>query len=213
MGDEDQKPPAPERKLHPALTNLSSSIRIVETVSPWFLRYEPDHQKYIQRRHVSETRNGQKLLSVESEQALPKCFGLAARLDPGKPPLGRVSGNFAAGVWRQSGHGHRSAGQRSSESAGLPGSVTGMAAHCRGQLLNLGLSPSYFLLTMSLSAIVAVAWAKDHPEKFGGCVLINTSLRPWSPFYHRLRPQNYLPLLRLLRGNEDAVHREKPSYS
>lgn len=90
-----------------------------------------------------------------------------------------------------------------------PGSVAGMAAHCRNQLLERGISPPYFLLAMSLGAMVAVAWANDHPEDVGGCVLINTSLRPLSPFYHRLRPRNYLPLLSLMLRSGDAVHREK----
>ena len=90
-----------------------------------------------------------------------------------------------------------------------PGSVAGMAEHCRKQLYERGVSPPYFLLAMSLGAMVAVAWANGHPEEVGGCVLINTSLRPLSPFYHRLRPQNYLPLLSLLLRSGDAAYREK----
>ena len=30
-----------------------------------------------------------------------------------------------------------------------------------------------------------------------GCVLVNTSFRPFSPFFHRLRPRNYAALLGL----------------
>lgn len=84
-----------------------------------------------------------------------------------------------------------------------------MAEACRGQLLERGLPPPYFLLAMSLGAMVAVAWANAHPEELGGCVLINTSLRPWSPFYQRLRPQNYLGLLKLMLRSKDPIHREK----
>jgi pimeloyl-ACP methyl ester carboxylesterase len=38
-------------------------------------------------------------------------------------------------------------------------------------------------------------------------VLINTSLAPYSPFYHRLRPTNYPALIRLLYGS--AAQRAK----
>ncbi len=54
------------------------------------------------------------------------------------------------------------------------------------------------VLAMSLGAMVAVAWAQRHPGDIDAAVLINTSLRPFSPFYRRLRPSNYLRLLRLL---------------
>ena len=37
-----------------------------------------------------------------------------------------------------------------------------------------------------------------HPEETRGCVLINTSLPPFSPFHQRLKPGNYLPLLKPL---------------
>ncbi len=86
-----------------------------------------------------------------------------------------------------------------------PASVAAMADHCRGELLARGLRPPYHLLAMSLGAMVAVAWAEQHPEELGSCVLINTSLRPFSPFYRRLRPGNYPALLWLaLAANVDA---------
>ncbi|MCK9202799.1 MAG: hypothetical protein M0P42_16900 [Gallionella sp.] len=50
---------------------------------------------------------------------------------------------------------------------------------------------------MSLGAMVAVAWAQRHPGDVAAAVLISTSLRPFSPFYRRLRPANYPRLLRL----------------
>lgn len=87
--------------------------------------------------------------------------------------------------------------------------VAGMAENCRAQLVDRGLAPPYYLLAMSLGAMVAVAWADRHPAELGGCVLINTSLRPFSPVHHRLRPRNYLPLLDLLWRKRDAAHREK----
>jgi pimeloyl-ACP methyl ester carboxylesterase len=78
-----------------------------------------------------------------------------------------------------------------------PGSVPAMVAHCRAQLLACGIQPPYALLAMSLGAMVAVAWSAAHPHEVSRQVLINTSLRPFSPFYQRLRPANYRQLLRL----------------
>lgn len=77
-----------------------------------------------------------------------------------------------------------------------PASVAAMAQDCREQLRRLGAPPPYHVLAMSLGAMVAVAWAMQHPQELGGCVLINTSLRPFSPFYRRLRPGNYAAVLR-----------------
>lgn len=86
-----------------------------------------------------------------------------------------------------------------------PGSIDPMVEFCRGELAARGLAPPYRLLAMSLGAMVAVAWAQSHPDELAGCVLINTSLRPFSPFYQRLRPQSYLHLLMLaLTGRPEA---------
>ena len=78
-----------------------------------------------------------------------------------------------------------------------PANVAAMAEHCRAELAAQGIRPPYRVLAMSLGAMVAVAWAERHPQEVRGCVLINTSLRPFSPFYRRLRPANYPALLRL----------------
>ena len=75
--------------------------------------------------------------------------------------------------------------------------VAEMAESIRAQLIEQDVHPPYHLLAMSLGAMVAVAWATRHPEEIRGCVLINTSLRPFSPFYRRLKPANYLRLLKL----------------
>lgn len=76
--------------------------------------------------------------------------------------------------------------------------VEDMVADCRLQLALRHIAPPYHLLAMSLGAMVAVAWAQSRPEEVAAQVLINTSLRPFSPFYQRLRPANYARLLRLL---------------
>jgi pimeloyl-ACP methyl ester carboxylesterase len=79
---------------------------------------------------------------------------------------------------------------------------------CREQLRALGIAPPYHLLAMSLGAMVAVEWAAQHPRELAGCVLINTSLRPFSPFHERLRAANYGALLRLAFRRQPARERE-----
>lgn len=77
-------------------------------------------------------------------------------------------------------------------------SVEAMADHCHAALARQGIVAPCRVVAMSLGAMVAVAWAQRHPADLGAAVLINTSLRPFSPFHQRLRPANYPRLLRLL---------------
>ena len=79
-----------------------------------------------------------------------------------------------------------------------PTSVPAMVSHCRTQLALRQVDGPVRLLGMSLGAMVAVAWAQGHPKEVASQVLINTSLRPFSPFYQRLKPANYGVFLRLL---------------
>lgn len=91
-----------------------------------------------------------------------------------------------------------------------PTRVEDMAEFCRTDLARRGIPPPYNLLAMSLGAMVALDWAYRHPVDISRCVLINTSVRSVNPFYRRLRPGNYLPLLRLvfLGGSPEAWERE-----
>ena len=61
-------------------------------------------------------------------------------------------------------------GQRS------PCSITAMATACRRGLLARGASPPFFVLAMSLGAMVAVEWARCYPNDVAGVVLVNTCL-------------------------------------
>ena len=78
-----------------------------------------------------------------------------------------------------------------------PRSVEAMADYCHSELAIRGVALPCRVLAMSLGAMVAAAWAQRHPDDVAAAVLISTSLRPFSPFHHRLRPANYLRLLRL----------------
>lgn len=89
-----------------------------------------------------------------------------------------------------------------------PCSVAEMANACRTQLEQMGYEPPYRVLALSLGAMVAVEWSGQHPAELERMVLINTSLAPHNPFYHRLRPANYLALTRFLI-NASIAQREK----
>jgi len=78
--------------------------------------------------------------------------------------------------------------------------VTEMVHYARSHLKQLSYAPPYSLLALSLGAMVAVAWSERYPAELEKMVLINTSLAPYNPFYHRLRPKNYPALTRLLYG-------------
>ena len=82
-----------------------------------------------------------------------------------------------------------------------------MANYCHARLMQLGYTPPYHVLALSFGAMVAVAWSELYPDEIEKLVLINTSLSPYNPFYHRLRPANYPALVRrLLLGS--AIQRE-----
>ncbi|WP_310451180.1 alpha/beta hydrolase [Sulfuritalea sp.] len=78
-----------------------------------------------------------------------------------------------------------------------PPSVEAMADWCHSEIARLAIAVPCRVLAMSLGAMVAVAWAQRHPGDVATAVLVNTSLRPFSPFHQRLRPANYPRLLRL----------------
>lgn len=79
-----------------------------------------------------------------------------------------------------------------------PWTVEAMVQHGRTQLAEKGIQPPYCVLALSLGAMVAVAWAQAHPEEISRQVLVNTSLRPFSPFYQRFKPRNLATVARLV---------------
>ncbi len=100
-------------------------------------------------------------------------------------------------------------GNGSLHAADSPADIGAMVAHCRAELGRRGVPPPYRVLAMSLGAMVAVAWANRYPQELEACVLINTSLRPFSPFHERLRPANIPALLglALFGGSDEAWER------
>lgn len=68
------------------------------------------------------------------------------------------------------------------------------------ELLGQGERP--FILSISLGAMVAIDWAYRYPEEIQGVVCINTSLREHSSFMQRLKPGNYLRILKFLMDQD-----------
>jgi pimeloyl-ACP methyl ester carboxylesterase len=66
----------------------------------------------------------------------------------------------------------------------------------------------YALLGLSLGAMACIDWVLRYPEEVEACVLLNTSLRPFSRFYERLRPGAYGTILRSALFEADAARRE-----
>lgn len=79
-----------------------------------------------------------------------------------------------------------------------PASVAGMVEACRADLRARGVRGPHSLLALSLGAMVAVQWRATYPDEVARCVLINTSMRPFSRFHQRLRWQNYPAIVRQL---------------
>ena len=92
-----------------------------------------------------------------------------------------------------------------------PARIEAIAASVREDIRRSGEAVPVHLLGLSLGAMVATEWATSHPEEVAACVLVNTSLRAFSPFHRRLRPRNYVRLARLVipgltdRERESAI--------
>lgn len=75
--------------------------------------------------------------------------------------------------------------------------VPAMAEDLRQQLHAQGLHGPCRVLAMSLGAMVATAWAHAHPAEIDRMVLMNTSLKPYSPPWERMRPAQWVRILRM----------------
>jgi pimeloyl-ACP methyl ester carboxylesterase len=89
-----------------------------------------------------------------------------------------------------------------------PTRIEAMTTGCLGQLRELGAEPPYYLLAVSLGAMVAVDWAARAPGTLAAAVLVNTSLRRFSPLHRRLRPGSWLALMAIALGPASAADRE-----
>ncbi|EPR5023474.1 alpha/beta fold hydrolase [Vibrio fluvialis] len=54
------------------------------------------------------------------------------------------------------------------------------------------------LIAISMGGMIGLDWAERYPNEVSSLFCINTTARGFSPFYQRLRPDNYLNILRAL---------------
>lgn len=94
-----------------------------------------------------------------------------------------------------------------------PASVPGLLAALRTDLHAQGAQPPFHVIAMSLGAMVTVEWAHRHPEELHDAVLINTSLKPHSPMWHRLRPRWWPTIARLLLSGATPLQWEQTILS
>lgn len=73
--------------------------------------------------------------------------------------------------------------------------IGGMTDALRQQV---SLSQPVRLIALSMGGMIAIDWMTRYPAEIEAAVLINTSARPLSPFYRRLRWTAYAHVLRLL---------------
>ncbi len=90
-----------------------------------------------------------------------------------------------------------------------PACVADLAEAGRAELNRRSHPSPYVLVAMSLGAMVAIDWACSAPHEVAGCVLINTSLRGFSPFWQRLRPHNYATLAGVMLPGRTPLQREQ----
>ncbi len=89
-----------------------------------------------------------------------------------------------------------------------PSSIQDMMLFLRNDIASSIASGPVHIIGLSMGAMVAIEWMKSYPLECAASILINTSLKGVSPFYHRLRPGNYHRILYSL-FTRDNYRREK----
>jgi pimeloyl-ACP methyl ester carboxylesterase len=84
--------------------------------------------------------------------------------------------------------------------ASSPVEVGGFVEAVRAEAQGRGARAPYRVLAMSLGGMVATAWALRYPGEIERLVLVNTSMRPYSRFYERLRPSAWPSLMRVAQN-------------
>jgi pimeloyl-ACP methyl ester carboxylesterase len=80
-----------------------------------------------------------------------------------------------------------------------PWHISGIAQSVRNKA-QLSEDRECYIIAISMGAMVAMEWLKEHPTGIHGAIFMNTSLNLFSPIWERLRPQNYGRLVRIALG-------------
>jgi pimeloyl-ACP methyl ester carboxylesterase len=89
-----------------------------------------------------------------------------------------------------------------------PTSVPEMVEAVREQVQAQGVTGPVQVMAISMGAMIGIEWMERYPEEIEHAVLINTSLRGFSPLMQRLRRENYLDILKSLVFHS-SVERER----
>lgn len=84
-----------------------------------------------------------------------------------------------------------------------PETIAGMTDALRRQI---DITQPLRLIALSMGGMIAIDWMTRYPNEVEAAVLINTSARPLSPFYHRLRWTSYPQVLKMIF--KSAVRKE-----
>lgn len=84
-----------------------------------------------------------------------------------------------------------------------PKTIAGMTEALRQQI---NTNQPLRLIALSMGGMIALDWMTRYPNEVAAVVLINTSARPLSPFYHRLRWTIYPRVLKMIF--KSAVQKE-----
>ncbi|MDP3282519.1 MAG: alpha/beta hydrolase, partial [Nitrosomonas sp.] len=76
-----------------------------------------------------------------------------------------------------------------------PKTIAGMTEALREQI---NTNQPLRLIALSMGGMVAMDWMTRYPDEVEAAILINTSARPLSPFYHRLRWTVYPQVLKMI---------------
>jgi len=90
-----------------------------------------------------------------------------------------------------------------------PATVADMVGFVRHAASQRNLPGPYCVLAMSLGGMVATDWAQRHPDEIERLVLINTSMRPFSQMWERLRPSAWPTLAGVAAHWSDAPRAEQ----
>lgn len=90
-----------------------------------------------------------------------------------------------------------------------PTDIGDMVEDLRAQLRQAGVEGPVHVLALSLGGMVAAEWAQRYPTELAAAVLTSTSMKPFSPFFRRLRPTNYMTLVAMSLARFAARWRER----
>ncbi len=81
--------------------------------------------------------------------------------------------------------------------------------HIEAHLRKHGKDCPHYVLAISLGGMVALEWLQKFPGDLKGGVFINISLSGINPFYQRLKPKAWLPLLDIISTRDIKSREEK----